>query len=942
MQHDLERLGPLGFQNLAAALAVAEFGSQVQVLGAGRDGGRDMLCSGTLVWAGSEEQPGDLWDGYTVFQAKHKQRLEADPGANLRWLWQQVRSELKDWADPESGRDPIPHYWVIVTNVLLTPVPESGGFDTLNSSIRKFIEDLADDSRDLPGGGQERREKLRRIRRLRKWRIWDGNQVDALVTKHDGVRGAFPAFLTASDVFANLAQYTDRLPLNELQGGLFRHARTTLMGERAIYFDEAGAGDTVGTPIEQVAIDLPITPEPGGQRRTVFGHILDRGERVLRPRLNLYSGPRHVVVAGGPGNGKTTMSKFLVQAYRAALLEGAEDLSTDHHAVIGATAHSLRELGRDGLPKHRRWPMRIDLAEYAEERGLDEDSTLLSWIAKKVSARSNQGSVTPSSLFSWMQQWPWFLVLDGLDEVTEPRIRKRLIHQITEFVSDADGDNCDLLVVVTTRPTGYVENIAPTQFERIDLSRLSIEDALRYGILATRVRLKDDREKIERIGRRLLRAADDESLRYLMQTPLQVLIMTIIVEGAGHLAPDRYSLFWGYYETVFKRERNKQTSLARLLQEHANTILVLHQHVGFELQVRSERDTSTATMPPEELRHIAWKILTADGYRPSDTDSELLSRIFTAATHRLVLLTPVSRGHEGLGFDVRSLQELMAARYLTTGSMEQITDRLRTAAASPHWRNTWIFATGKLFAEPQPHQHDTVVSLIETIDTNATDRLGQICPIAPSLALDLIDDGMARSIPLFHDRLLAVAFGIFRLPLPSDPLAVAGVLVRAATGSDHVRTLIAEGLRNGLSDIPVVRETTQAIQDQIETAGREAKAPAAVRGLSGVRGRPYPKKPETTPEQAWQSYRETLTLLSDSAWAHAVEQADEAFRTIAKQGSIGVDVSPVLEALLDHDAAVLLELALESLLGHEPQLMETLRKFVVPMLHRSPVGEQLR
>ena len=132
--------------------------------------------------------------------------------------------------------------------------------------------------------------------------------------------------------------------------------------------------------------------------------------------------------------------------------------------------------------------------------------------------RANVRQVTPRALNSWMQQWPWFLVLDGLDEVTEPMVRKRLIRHITEFVSDAEADDCDLLVVVTTRPTGYMENIAPSLFERVDLSLLEVAQAVQYGALVTRVRLGTDLDKIERIETQLRRAAETESLRRLMKT----------------------------------------------------------------------------------------------------------------------------------------------------------------------------------------------------------------------------------------------------------------------------------------------------------------------------------------------------------------------------------------------------------------------------------------
>ncbi|GAA1011421.1 hypothetical protein Aple_059560 [Acrocarpospora pleiomorpha] len=62
----------------------------------------------------------------------------------------------------------------------------------------------------------------------------------------------------------------------------------------------------------------------------------------------------------------------------------------------------------------------------------------------------------PVALLSWMKRWPRFLVLDGLDEVTDPTARKR----VTELVTNAEADDCDLFVVLTTRPIGYTENIA--------------------------------------------------------------------------------------------------------------------------------------------------------------------------------------------------------------------------------------------------------------------------------------------------------------------------------------------------------------------------------------------------------------------------------------------------------------------------------------------------
>ena len=156
MQHNLEQLGPTGFQDLAAALAIAEFGAQVQALGSGRDGGRDMYCNGSVIWSGSETSRAEVWDGYTVFQVKHKERIESVPQKNAEWLWGQMKHELEAWADPAKNRNPLPSYLVIVTNVPLTPVPGSGGLDSMHRSIENFIRAFDDGTRDV-GDPSDRR-----------------------------------------------------------------------------------------------------------------------------------------------------------------------------------------------------------------------------------------------------------------------------------------------------------------------------------------------------------------------------------------------------------------------------------------------------------------------------------------------------------------------------------------------------------------------------------------------------------------------------------------------------------------------------------------------------------------------------------------------------------------------------------------------------------------
>lgn len=941
MQYNLEQLGPTGFQDLAAALATGVFGAGLQVMGAGSDGGRDLYFRGSLVWPTDEGQAAEVWDGYTVFQVKHKQTLAARPDHNASWLWSQVRDELNAWADPAGNRQVVPSGLVFITNVSLSAVPDSGGHDALHTNIANYIARLDDDSRDVTdASGDLRRAKLERLSRIKRWRFWDATAVHNQLRRQDAVRRSFPGFFTADDVFANLAEITDRLPLSELEPGLRTHARSTLTGEGVIHFDEAGSGDASGFPVHDVAVDLPIVTGDGTKSRSAIRYVLDRAEHVLKPSITTLPGPRHLVVTGAPGNGKTTLSKFLVQVFRAAMLNGSANLSADQQAVIDGTQAALQRVDR-ALPMHRRWAMRIDLAEYAQEGGLETDSTLLKWIAHKVSARSDAGSVGAPALKSWMRQWPWFLVLDGLDEVTEPVIRKRLIQQVTEFVNEAEADKCDVLVVLTTRPVGYTEQIAPTQFEQIDLDYLTAAEAVRYGTLATKVRLRGDADRVDQVVNRLRDAAADEALQNLLRTPLQVLILTIIIDAAGQLAPDRFSLFWNYYETVFKRERAKIGGFHRLLQEHGPQIQQLHERVGFELQVRSEAaDRSYATLSYDELHAITWSILEDDEFQPAGKDSDLLENILTAATHRLVLIAP--RGEEGYGFDVRSLQEMTAALHLTTGPQEQVLERLRRSAANPHWRNTWVFAAGRYFSTPQPHQHQAIVELIETLDAHAPERLGPVVPIGPRLALEVIDDGMARSHPRWRTRLIAQGLQVLLEPAGNDLPAIARTLVRYADTGDEQAHQVSEGIRDALEGRAAARSTAAALQQLMPGIADELGVGLGAKAVARALRRQNAKNREEAAD-GWDDFEmEFLTATLPNSLQDLAASGRSAIEEIRRSGTVtDAQVEAILGALSEPAVASVVSAALAHVIPREPQLRTILRRDVLPVLYRQPIGEQL-
>jgi len=937
VRYDLQRLGPLGFQDCAAALAVKVLGARVHPMGRGPDGGRDLLANGVLLWSADERYGADSWDGTTVFQVKHKATLER-PATDAAWLWEQIRNELDKWSDPDGGRGQVPHYLVFVTNVALTPVAERGGFDTVTKRIQKYLDHFDDESAEgyldesAKGSARREREARRdRMRRLRSWRIWDGNQIDGFLDAHEGVRRAFDGFLTAGDVLADLSRLSATLEDSELAPALKAHARWALINERNIYFDEAGA-QPKGFPVDRVVIDLPVLVNGSDTPDRMIRHALQRGDHVMRPSLAAISKPRHVVVVGAPGNGKTTISKFLVHAYRAAWLSEDTDLGDEHKTAVQGTASALEAMGVS-VPSHRRWPLRVDLARFALAKATDSDYTLLSWIAETLSKQIATKAVPKWALWPWFKAWPSMLVLDGLDEVTEPNVRKGLVSDIAAFASDAEANDADMFLVVTTRPNGYAGDMPESLFERVDLADLTIEDALTYGRMVTRVRVQDDEARRIGIETLLSQAAQQEPLRHLMRTPLQVLIMTIIAETARQFAPDRFGLFWGYYQTVLSREQTKPLA-ANLLRNNAQQILDLHRRAGLLLQQRAETATgSDAVLTADELNDIAWRVLADADYQPSTTDASLLSAIVTTATHRLVLLAPQSGG--GFGFDVRSLQELMAAMELTTGTLDEVVPRLRRIAASPHWRNAFLFSCGRYFSEPQPHPHQAIVELVLGID-DAPERLGAILPVGPRIALEIVDDGMTSGIPKWLNTLAAYALTALHGPGPDDLNLFVVMLTRAATLNQTVRGLIADSLRDALGSTRAARNCAEKVQQVIGRLAERADLPNAVGGLATVKRDPSKALPND-PVADWGSFWDTILGYAGTVDDDALNTTADLLYKVAKSGMHLGWETELQRHLADPDLALIAEEALAYVAAATPSLVVSLRNHVMPLLWRRPV-----
>jgi hypothetical protein len=161
--------------------------------------------------------------------------------------------------------------------------------------------------------------------------------------------------------------------------------------------------------------------------------------------------------------------------------------------------------------------------------------------------------------------------------------------------------------------------------------------------------------------------------------------------------------------------------------------------------------------------------LKEEGHEDSELQ-ELKNRIISTALERLVFL--VAPESEAVGFEIRSLQEFMAAECLLDGTDDLVQKRLGIIASAAHWRNTFLFAAGKCFADRQ-HLRDTVYTICADLNEVPTSAefhatIDQVILSGSRLALDLLEDGSARRQPKYSKLLTRLALRLVDMPPDKD------------------------------------------------------------------------------------------------------------------------------------------------------------------------------
>ena len=453
---------------------------------------------------------------------------------------------------------------------------------------------------------------------------------------------------------------------------------------------------------------------------------------------------------------------MLAQCHRAVFLRRREGgASVERRAALEEFSDDVRAGGLV-LPDAPLFPLRVDLARLAAWRA-GSQAPLAHYFVADIARRTGE-TIASDDVVVLLRRLPWVMLFDGLDEVPAGDGRDALIGCIREMLLSLRGS--DGAMLITTRPQGYRGELGTLGPRR--LAPLTGTQVERYVARLAAARYPDQHEEQEMARARIREALGDPATARLLVTPLQATIMVTLVMQIGQAPRERWRLFTEYYRAVYNRETGKGGALAKLLSSMRQHIDAIHRHVGLLLQVASERDgNADETLTIEALHRVALARLDAEGF-PSDRAVTLADQIVEAATQRLVFLVEVQQGGK-VGFEIRSLQEYMAAWALTVGDDPQVVERLREVAPFDHWRNTFVLAVGSVFDGATTLRDEVTVRICRELDPSR----------GHALALDLLDDKTVLSRPRVADALIEL---------------VLGELVERFNGDEHVRILLDPAL----------------------------------------------------------------------------------------------------------------------------------------------------
>ena len=476
---------------------------------------------------------------------------------------------------------------------------------------------------------------------------------------------------------------------------------------------------------------------------------------------------RHAVVIGGPGAGKSTLTRFLARA-----------------AALGPNAMQRRLGWAEPLV-----PVLIPLALFAEacreQPGLRLRAYLDQWMLDAG------GEPLRDAVADALRDGRAWLLLDGVDEVSDYDARVRLVQAVDAFIAH----HPEARVLVTSRPYGYMRLRGP--IPHFTLSHFTPRQVTRFVVRWHRARERSrhpeapDRRRAHRQAGALLREiARNPHVSELTANPLMLVIAALVSLDGTRLPQKRVQLYDRVVHTLMDTWNRWRSLLGR---EAAGVMLPPEQMLRVWGAVAVwTREGNTGVVHRAVLERRVASVLREIGL--ADREAEVTAQGYLrAAADRAGILEERATGI--FSFWHPTFEEFLAAVELATPASGAV-DRLLPLADDPRWREVILLAVGYLG--------------IVRRDRDA----------ATEVVLALLDREPPLLEPLFHERLrLAAACVADGVPLRQRATeAVLERLADAAHADPHY--WLTRPLQLAL-EAALLAEPSARLVDKLLLASRE-------------------------------------------------------------------------------------------------------------------------
>jgi hypothetical protein len=615
-----------------------------------------------------------LSHGDIVYQVKWSSKLQRDPSTWLRAAIEEERDNIVRLADEGASR------YILMTSVAgTTTANNTGSAQKLDAELHEYTREFG-----LPV------------------QCWWQADIDAEVDMApDAIKWSYQEMLAGSDAIRYLIEGSGV----DTQAAAMRTTMLNLMARQwredsRVKFSQLDLDrvDLIDLFVD-VEASLVARPLNVTERFSADQNYEIHGREGAASYLLKTTAPLTYLL-GVPGQGKSTLSQYLCQAHRAAILPG------DMYGEI------------DGYPitvSDPKMPIRIDLKDFASwldgrnPFAEDDDHSRLpkkkrpgpggsleQFLALFCQIKSGGRRVTVEQIQSLLQRYPCLLVLDGLDEIAEPSLRRLAADQINALAMQMGGQRNyrQFQLLVTSRPNAMgLPEPDPTIFQTLQLDALSPPLQKQFVEKWADVHSIGgaDRTRLRRTFRN--RSAFDH-VAQLADNPMQLTILLHQMHRNGDAVPTaRTELYTQYLDTLLSREVNKD----QIPQGRVEVVTQSTSFLGWHIQSGVEVDPAT-----ERLSRKAIETALIFYLRDVDGPWAEVADLVRAATDRLWALSGKIQGT--FEFVVQPVKEYFAARFLAQWAgltlrqpipQDQL---LRELIDRPYWFNTARFYAG--FASP--------------------------------------------------------------------------------------------------------------------------------------------------------------------------------------------------------------------------------------------------